>query len=168
MRVPLLKRLHLLVLKSVLGPFLLTFFIVIFVLVMQFLFKYLNDLIGKGLEISIIAEFMLYLSTSMVPLALPLALLMAALMTFGNLGEFNELTALKSSGISLQRIMMPLIIVTILISLGAFFFSNYMLPVANLKMRSLLYDIQRKKPGLQIVEGVFYNGIEGSGIRVGK
>jgi lipopolysaccharide export system permease protein len=157
----------LLVLKSFLGPFLLTFFIVIFVLVMQFLFKYLNDLIGKGLEISIIAEFMLYLSTSMVPLALPLALLMAALMTFGNLGEFNELTALKSSGISLQRIMMPLIIVTLLISIGAFFFSNYVLPVANLKMRSLLYDIQRQRPEFQIIEGIFYNGIEGYSIRIG-
>jgi lipopolysaccharide export system permease protein len=134
---------------------------------MQFLFKYLNDLIGKGLEFSIIAEFMLYLSTSMVPLALPLALLMAALMTFGNLGEFNELTALKSSGISLQRIMMPLIIVTMIISIGAFFFSNNVLPVANLKMRSLLYDIQRQRPEFQIIEGVFYNGIEGYSIRIG-
>lgn len=167
MHLPIIKRLHLLVLRSFLGPFLLTFFIVIFVLVMQFLFKYINDLIGKGLEFKIIAEFMLYLSTSMVPLALPLALLMAALMTFGNLGEFNELTALKSSGISLQRIMMPLMILTILISIGAFFFSNYVLPVANLKMRSLLYDIQRQRPEFQIIEGVFYNGIEGYSIRIG-
>jgi len=135
---------------------------------MQFLFKYINDLIGKGLELGVIAKFMMYLSTSMVPLALPLALLMAALMTFGNLGEFNELTALKSSGISLQRIMMPLIIVTLLISIGAFFFSNYVLPVANLKMRALLYDIQRKKPEFQILEGVFYNGIEGYSIRIGQ
>jgi lipopolysaccharide export system permease protein len=167
MRILPIKRLHLLVLKSFLGPFLLTFFIVIFVLVMQFLFKYINDLIGKGLELSVIAKFMMYLSTSLVPLALPLALLMAALMTFGNLGEFNELTALKSSGISLQRIMRPLIIVTLLLSLAAFFFSNYVLPVANLKMRSLLYDIQRKKPEFQIIEGVFYNGIEGYSIRIG-
>ena len=108
-----IKRLHLLVLKSFLGPFFLTFCIVIFVLVMQFLFKYINDLIGKGLEMKIIAEFFLYLTTSMVPLALPLALLMAALMTFGTLGEYNELTALKSSGISLPRIMNPLIILTL-------------------------------------------------------
>jgi len=135
---------------------------------MQFLFRYINDLIGKGLEFRVISEFMLYLSTSMIPMALPLALLMAALMTFGNLGEFNELTALKSSGISLQRIMMPLIILTLMISIGAFFFSNYILPVANLKMRSLLWDIQRKKPEFQIVEGVFYNGIEGYSIRIGK
>jgi lipopolysaccharide export system permease protein len=162
-----IKRLHLLVLKSFLGPFFLTFFIVIFVLVMQFLFKYINDLIGKGLEFKIIAEFFAYLCTSMVPLALPLALLMAALMTFGNLGEFNELTALKSSGISLPRIMKPLIFLTLGICLAAFYFSNNVLPVANLKMRALLYDIQRQRPEFQIVEGIFYNGIEGYSIRIG-
>jgi len=168
MRLPLMKRLHVLILRSFLGPFILTFLLVIFILVMQFLFRYINDLIGKGLEFNIIAEFMLYLSTSMVPMALPLALLMAALMTFGNLGEFNELTALKSSGISLQRIMMPLIILTLIISIGAFFFSNHILPIANLKMRSLLWDIQQQKPEFQIIEGIFYNGIEGYSIRIGK
>jgi len=163
-----IKRLHLLVLKSFLGPFFLTFFIVIFVLVMQFLFKYINDLMGKGLELKIIAEFFLYLCTSMVPLALPLALLMSALMTFGNLGEFNELTALKSSGISLPRIMKPLIFLTLLICVGAFYFSNNVLPIANLKMRSLLYDIQRQRPDFQILEGIFYDGIEGYSIRIGE
>lgn len=168
MYIPGLKRLHLLVLRSFIGPFILTFLLVIFILVMQFLFRYINDLIGKGLEFGVISEFMLYLSTTMVPMALPLALLMAALMTFGNLGEFNELTALKSSGISLQRIMLPLIILTLVLSIGAFFFSNYVLPVANLKMRSLLWDIQRQKPDFQIVEGVFYNGIEGYSIRIGN
>ena len=162
------KKLHLLVLKSFLGPFFLTFCIVIFVLVMQFLFKYINDLIGKGLEFKIIVEFFAYLCTSMVPLALPLALLMAALMTFGNLGEFNELTALKSSGISLPRIMKPLIFLTLAICVGAFYFSNNVLPIANLKMRSLLYDIQRQRPEFQILEGIFYNGIEGYSIRIGK
>lgn len=162
-----LKRLHIFILKSFLGPFILTFFLVIFILVMQFLFRYINDLIGKGLEFPVLLEFLLYTSASMVPMALPLALLMAALMTFGNLGENYELTALKSSGVSLQRIMTPLIVVTIIISIGAFFFSNYMLPVANLKMRSLLYDIQRKKPEFQIAEGVFYNGIDGYSIRIG-
>jgi len=162
-----MKRLHQLVLKSFLGPFILTFLIVNFIMMMQFLFKYINDLIGKGLEVHIIAELLLYLSTSMIPLALPLALLMAALMTFGNLGEFNELTALKSSGISLQRIMMPLIVLTIAISIGAFFFSNNVLPIANLKLRSLIYDIQRQRPEFQIIEGIFYNGIEGYSIRIG-
>jgi len=162
------KQLHALVLRSFIGPFILTFFLVTFILVMQFLFRYINDLIGKGLEFPVISEFLLYTSASMVPMALPLAILMAALMTFGNLGENYELTALKSSGISLLRIMMPLIVLTILISIGAFFFSNHMLPIANLKMRSLLFDIKRQKPEFQISEGVFYNGIDGHSIRIGK
>ncbi len=160
------KRLHILLLRSFAGPFALTFLIVLFIMVMQFLFKYINDLIGKGLEFPVVSEFVLYLTASMVPMALPLAILMAALMTFGNLGEFYELTAMKSSGISLVRIMLPLIIVAVFLSIGAFLFSNYMLPVANLKMRSLLYDIQRKRPTFNIVEGIFYNGIEGYSMRI--
>ena len=160
------KRLHVLLLRSFAGPFALTFLIVIFIMVMQFLFKYINDLIGKGLEFPVVSEFVLYLTASMVPMALPLAILMAALMTFGNLGEFYELTAMKSSGVSLVRIMLPLIIVAVFLSIGAFLFSNYMLPVANLKMRSLLYDIQRKRPSFQIVEGIFYNGIEEYSMRI--
>jgi len=143
-----------------------TFFIVIFIMVMQFLFKYINDLIGKGLEFPVVSEFVLYLTATMVPMALPLAILMAALMTFGNLGEFYELTAMKSSGVSLIRIMLPLIIVAVFLSIGAFLFSNYMLPVTNLRMRSLLYDIQRKRPSFQILEGIFYNGIEGYSMRI--
>ena len=150
------------------GPFALTFFIVIFIMVMQFLFKYINDLIGKGLDIPVVSEFLLYTTASMVPMALPLALLMAALITFGNLGEYYELTAMKSSGISLVRIMMPLIILTVFLSGGAFLFANNVLPVANLKMRSLLYDIQRKRPAFQIDEGVFYNGIEGYSMRIDR
>ena len=161
-----LKRLHILLLRSFVGPFALTFFIVIFIMVMQFLFKYINDLIGKGLEFPLVSEFLLYTTASMVPMALPLALLMAALITFGNLGEYYELTAMKSSGISLVRIMLPLIIVTIFLSIAAFAFANNVLPVANLKMRSLLYDIQRKRPAFQIVEGIFYNGIEGYSMRI--
>jgi lipopolysaccharide export system permease protein len=160
------KRLHILLLRSFAGPFALTFLIVIFIMVMQFLFKYINDLIGKGLEFPVVSEFVLYLTASMVPMALPLAILMAALMTFGNLGEFYELTAMKSSGVSLVRIMLPLIIVAVFLSIGAFLFSNYVLPVANLKMRSLLYDIQRKRPAFNIVEGIFYNGIEGYSMRI--
>ncbi len=160
------KRLHILLLRSFAGPFAMTFFIVIFIMVMQFLFKYINDLIGKGLEFPVVSEFVLYLTATMVPMALPLAILMAALMTFGNLGEFYELTAMKSSGVSLVRIMLPLIIVAVFLSIGAFLFSNYMLPVTNLKMRSLLYDIQRKRPSFQIVEGIFYNGIDGYSMRI--
>ncbi len=145
-----------------------TFMIVIFIMVMQFLFKYINELVGKGLEFPVVAEFTLYLTASMVPMALPLAILMAALMTFGNLGEYYELTAMKSSGISLVRIMLPLIVLIVILSIGAFAFSNNVLPVANLKWRSLLYDIQRKQPAFNITEGVFYNGIEGYSMRVDR
>jgi lipopolysaccharide export system permease protein len=145
-----------------------TFMIVIFIMVMQFLFKYINDLVGKGLEFPIVSEFVLYLTASMVPMALPLAILMAALMTFGNLGEYYELTAMKSSGISLVRIMLPLIILSVFMSIGAFAFANNVLPIANLKMRSLLYDIQRKRPAFNITEGIFYNGIEGYSMRIDR
>lgn len=162
------KRLHILLLKSFAGPFALTFVIVIFIMVMQFLFKYIDELVGKGLEFPVVSEFVLYLTASMVPMALPLAILMAALMTFGNLGEYYELTAMKSSGISLIRIMLPLIILLVFISIGAFAFSNYVLPVANLKLRSLLYDIRRKRPAFNIVEGIFYNGIEGYSMRIDR
>jgi len=161
------KKLHILVIKSFVGPLILTFFFVIFILLMQFLWKYIDDLIGKGLEFSIISEFLLYTSASLVPLAMPLAVLLASLMTFGNLAENLELLAFKSSGISLVRIMTPVIILSTLISVGAFFFSNHVLPFSNLKMRSLLYDIQQQRPELTIKPGVFDNTLEGYSIRIG-
>lgn len=151
---------------SYIGPFLMTFFIAVFVLFMQFVWKYVDDLIGKGLETPTLVELFFYAALSMFPLALPLAILLSSLMIFGNLGEHFELVALKSSGMSLQKIMAPLIIVALLTSVGAFFFSNNMLPFINLKMRSLIYDIQQKKPALNIKEGVFYNGIDGYTIRI--
>ena len=162
-----MKKLHLLVIKSFVGPFILTFFFVIFILLMQFLWKYIDDLIGKGLEFSIISEFLLYTSASLVPLAIPLAVLLASLMTFGNLAENLELLAAKSSGISLVRIMNPVIVLSTFISMGAFFFSNHVLPYSNLKMRSLLYDIQQQRPELTIKPGVFDNTLEGYSIRIG-
>ncbi len=162
-----MKKLHLLVIKSFIGPLILTFFFVIFVLLMQFLWKYIDDLIGKGLEFDIIAEFLLYTSASLVPLAMPLAILLASLMTFGNLAENLELLAAKSSGISLIRIMAPLMVIASLISLGAFFFSNNVMPVTNLKMRSMLFDIQQQRPELTIKPGVFDNTLEGYSIRIG-
>lgn len=134
---------------------------------MQFLWKYIDDLVGKGLEIKIIAELLMYTSTSLIPLALPLAILLSALMTFGNLGENYELTAIKSAGVSLQRLMLPLIALVILLSIGAFFFSNIVLPNSNLKMRSLIYDIQQQRPELQIKPGKFSNQIDGYGILIG-
>lgn len=163
-----MKRLHTYLITSFLGPFVLTFFIVIFLLLMQFLWKYIDDLAGKGLSIGVLSELMFYVSASLVPMALPLAILLASLMTMGNLGEHNELTAMKASGISLQRIISPLILFSLLLACSAFFFSNYIVPITNLKMTSLIYDISNQRPELQIKEGIFYNGIEGYSIRVGK
>lgn len=123
-------------------------------------------MVGKGLEFSVILEFLYYTSITLVPMALPLSILMSSLMTFGNLGERYELTAIKASGISLQRIMSPLIIVVVFISIGAFFFANRVLPYAHLQMRSLLYDIQQQRPELQIKPGAFNNLVDGYSIRV--
>jgi len=162
------KKLHVFILKTFTGPLILTFFIVTFLLLMQFLWKYIDDLVGKGLDIMVIAELLLYTSASLIPMALPLAILLAALMTFGNLGEHFELTALKAAGVSLQRIMFPLIMLIVMISIGAFFFSNNMLPYTNLKMRTLLYDVQHQRPELQIMEGTFYNGIENYSIKIAE
>ena len=139
-----------------------------FVLLMQFVWKYVDDFVGKGLEWYLIAELMFYVSATLVPMALPLAILLASIMTFGNLAESYELTALKSAGVSLQRIMRPLIVLTLITAFSAFLFSNYVLPLANLKMGSLLYDITHQKPALEIREGVFYNGINDYTIRVNK
>jgi lipopolysaccharide export system permease protein len=162
------KKLTLLVLRSFAGPLVLTFLIALFVLEMQFLWKYIDDLVGKGLDTWIIVQLMVYVSVTLVPLALPLAILLSSIMTFGNLAEQYELTACKAAGVSLQRVMRPLIISAVLICCGAFLFSNYVLPVANLKMNALLYDVRQQKPALMIKEGIFYNGIDGYSIKVGR
>ena len=135
---------------------------------MQFLWKYIDDLIGKGLEMGVISEFLVYTSASLVPMALPLAVLLASLMTFGNLAENLELLALKSSGISLIRIMAPVMVIAAGIAICAFMFANFVMPVTNLKMRSLLYDIQQQRPELTIKPGVFDNTLEGYSIRIGS
>ncbi len=163
-----MKTLHKFVIKSYIGPFFATLFISMFILIMQFLWKYIDDLVGKGLEWTIIGQLLFYASATFVPMALPLGILLSSIMTFGNLSEHYELAALKSSGLSLTRIMYPLIVVSILLSIGAFYFSDQVLPRANLKMGSLLYDVREQKAALQINEGVFYNGINGYSIRVGK
>lgn len=154
-------------LKSFAGPFVAIFFITLFVLVMQFLWKYVDDLVGKGLPAYEIGRLLFYASASMVPLALPLAVLLSSIMTIGTLGEHYELTSLKSSGISLLRIISPLMIVALLIGCAAFMFSNYVLPVANLKFGALLYDIRQQRPAVNIRQGIFYNDIDGYSIRVG-
>ncbi len=155
-------------LKSFLGPFVFTFFVALFILLLQFLWKYIDDLVGKGLEWYIIAKLLFYASSTFVPLALPLAILLSSLMTFGNLGEQYELVGIKAAGISLSKAMRPLVILAILISMGAFFFSNYVLPVANLKFGSLLYDVRQQKLAFNINEGIFYNGLENVVIQVGS
>jgi lipopolysaccharide export system permease protein len=162
-----MRKLTWFILKSYLGPLVMTFFIALFILLMQFLWTYIDDLVGKGLEWYIIVKLLFFASTTFVPLALPLAILLSSLMMFGNLGENYELVAMKAAGISLSRIMRPLVIVTMLISGIAFYFTNSVLPKANLKFLSLLYDIREKKLAFNIKEGVFYNGIEGFVIRVG-
>ncbi|MBE9468096.1 MAG: LptF/LptG family permease [Bacteroidetes bacterium] len=162
------KRVHFLVIKSWIGPLVATFCISLFLLLMQFLWKYIDDLVGKGLEFSVISELLLYAIAGLVPMALPLSILLASLMAFGNLGEHYELISLKSAGISLSRIMYPLIILTFIISIGAFFFSNNVLPFINLKMGSLLFDVRNKRPDVSIKEGIFYNGIDGYSIKVGR
>jgi len=163
-----LKKLHTYMLKSFLGPFVFTFFVALFILLLQFLWKYIDDLVGKGLEWYIIAKLLFYASSTFVPLALPLAILLSSLMTFGNLGEQYELVGIKAAGISLSKAMRPLVILAILISMGAFFFSNYVLPVANLKFGSLLYDVRQQKLAFNINEGIFYNGLENVVIQVGS
>ncbi len=155
-------------LKSYLGPFVFTFFIALFILLLQFLWKYIDDLVGKGLEWYIIAKLMFYASSTFVPLALPLAVLLSSLMTFGNMGEHYELVAMKAAGISLRKAMKPLIYLSFAISVFAFLFSNYVMPVANLKFGSLLYDVRQQKLAFNINEGIYYYGLEGFVIRVGK
>jgi len=162
------KRIHRYTLKSYLGPFILTFFIAEFVLLMQFVWKYVDDLVGKGLETSVILELMWYTSASLVPMALPIAILLSSIMTLGSMAESLELVAIKSAGVSLYRLMRPLIIFSLITALAAFYFSNNILPVANLKTRSLIMDIQKQRPALDIQPGVFYNGIPDLVVRVDR
>ena len=161
-----IKKLDWLVVKSFIGPFVLTFWIAQFVLVMQFLWKYIDDLVGKGLETVVLIELIIYASASLVPLALPLAVLLASIMTYGSFGEHFELTAVRSAGVSLLRFMRPLIFTVFLISVFALYFSNNIMPVSNLKFRSLLYDISHQKPSVALKPGIFYSGINGFFIKV--
>ena len=135
---------------------------------MQFLWKWVDELIGKGLELDIIMKFIIYASARLIPLALPIAILISSIMTFGKLGEKSELSALKGAGISLLKIMNPLLLISILISVISFSYSNYILPIANLKSGTLIYDIQKKKPAINIREGEFFNEIDGYSIKVSK
>ena len=163
-----IKKLDILILKAFIGPFIATFFITLFVLILQFLWLWIDDFVGKGLDAGIWLRLLGYLSTTLVPLALPLAVLLSSIMTFGNLGESFELIAIKSAGIGLLRFMRPLFITAILLSILAFLFNNFMIPVANLKMRTLHTDIVNKKPAFDLKPGVFYTNIPGYAIKIGK
>ena len=164
----LIKRLYGFILKSFLPLFAMTFFIVLFIVLMQFLWKHIDDLVGKGLPFSLIGELFFYAAVSMVPMALPLAILLASLMTFGNFGEKFELTAMKASGISLLKSMRPLIVFISFVAVGAFFFQNYALPPAQVKMWTLLFSMRQKSPEVEIPEGVFYDQIPGYNLLVQK
>ena len=137
-----------------------------FILVLQFFWVYVDDLMGKGLSTWLILELLFYVSASLIPLALPLAILLSSLMTFGNLSEYNELTALKASGLSLYRIIRPLFVVVVFIAVGTFYFANYVIPVANLKWHSLIYGIQNTKISTVLTPGVYTKDFEGYAIKV--
>ncbi len=163
-----MKTIHKLVLKSYLGPMVLTFFIVMFVLMMNIVWRYIDDLVGKGLSAGIIIELMTYFMANMIPLGLPLSMLLAAIMTMGNLGENYELLAMKSAGMSLMQITKPLIIVVGFVAVGSFFIGNDLVPYANKKVFSILYDIRQQKQSLEFQDGLFFNGIDNMSIRVGR
>ncbi|MDE7418670.1 MAG: LptF/LptG family permease [Muribaculaceae bacterium] len=162
----LVKRLHIFMLQTFLPLFAMTFLIVLFIVLMQFLWKYIDSLVGKGLGMDVLGELFFYAAVSMIPMALPLAILLASLMTFGNLGEKFELTAMKASGISLLRVMAPLIGLVCIIAVGAFFFQNDILPKAQVKMWTLLFSVRQKSPEVEIPENVFYDQIPGYNLLV--
>lgn len=164
----LIKKLDLLIIKAFIGPFIATFFITLFVLVLQFFWLYIDDIVGKGVDLLTVGRLIMYVGATLVPLALPLAVLLSSIMTFGNLGETFELIAIKSAGIPLLRFMRPLLLISLVICYVAFLFNNNIIPIANLRMNTLKYDIIISKPAFDIKEGVFYDKIEGYVIKIGK
>ena len=161
-----MKTIHKLVLKSYLGPMVLTFFIVMFVLMMNIVWRYIDELVGKGLSAGIIIELMTYFMANLIPMGLPLSMLLAAIMTMGNLGENYELLAMKSAGMSLVKITKPLIILVSVLAVASFFIGNNLVPTANKKLYSTLYDIRQQKQALEFQDGLFFNGIDNMSIRV--
>lgn len=163
-----MKKIDRLILKSYVGPLCLTFAISVFVLLMQFVWKYIDDMVGKGLDLGVILELLFYASATFVPMALPIAVLFASIMTMGNFGEKYELVAMKAGGISLSRIMRPMALVTLLLTGVAFYFANNVMPTAVLKYKSTLYDITRKKPALNIRPSEYFSLIDGYVIRANE
>ncbi len=163
-----MKTIHRFVLKSYLGPMVLTFFIVMFVLVMQFIWRYIDDLVGKGLSADVILELMFNAAISSMPMGLPLSTMLAAIMTLGNLGENYELLAMKSAGMSLQKITRPLVAVVFVVCVASFFIANNLVPYAMRRTFALIYDINQQKQSLEFQDGLFFNGIDNLSIRVAR
>ncbi len=163
-----MKKLDKLIVKSYLGPLVMTFSLSLFVFLLQFLWKQIEQIIGKGLGIEVILELVVYACATLVPMALPLALLLASIMTLGNFGEKYELVAMKAAGVSLWRVLRPLIVVSLLLSIMAFFFSNNVIPTANMKLRTIMYEVKTKKPTLNIKPNQFYSEIENYTIKIGS
>ena len=163
-----IKKLDIFITKQFGLLFMGTFFICQFVLMMQFLWRYIDDLIGKGISMDVMAQFFWYMGLMLVPQALPLAILLSSLMTFGNLGESSELTAIKAAGISLMQAFRSLIIITVIIMCGSFYFQNNVGPSANQKLGQLLLSMKQKSPELEIPEGIFYDGIPNCNLYVQK
>ena len=161
-----MKKLDQFIIKSFVGPFIAILLVVVFILVMQFLWLYIDELVGKGLSLKVILEFLAWGSATMLPLSLPLATLLSSMMTLGTLGENNEILAIKAAGISLQRVFIPLGVICVLISVGAFFVSDRLIPVAYNKIYQLREDIGKTKDEIKIPTGTFYNGIDGYILRV--
>ena len=163
-----IKKLDIFITKQFGLLFIGTFFICQFVLMMQFLWRYVDELIGKGLSLDILAQFFWYMGLMLLPQALPLAILLSSLIVFGNLGESSELTAIKAAGISLMQAFRPLIVIVVLITGVSYFFQNSIAPQSNLHLQQLLISMKQKSPELEIPEGIFYDGIPGSNIYVQK
>jgi lipopolysaccharide export system permease protein len=163
-----MKKLDKFIIKAFIGPFFLTFAVVVFIFLTQTIIKYFEYLVGKGLGWNVFVELLFYFSLNTVPIALPLAVLLSSLMTYGNLGEHYELTAIKSAGISLVRVLFPIFIFSVLLTFAAFWFNNRVVPKANLKAFSLLWDVKQKKPSLSLKEGIFYKDLPGVSIKANK
>ena len=161
-----MTRVHRLVIKAYIGPLAATFFIVLFILMMNFVWRYIDELTGKGLEFFTIAELVVCATANMIPLGLPLALLLSSIMALGNLGEHYELLAMKSSGMSIMRILQPLIIIVGLIAILSFYLTNNIVPAANKRMYDILFDIREQRQELQFQDGMFFNGLPDMSIRV--
>lgn len=160
-------RVYRLVIKAYMGPLAATFFIVLFILMMNFVWRYIDELTGKGLDFLTIAELVICATANMVPLGLPLALLLSSIMALGNLGENYELLAMKSSGMSIMRILQPLIIIVGLISVFSFYLTNNIVPAANQRMYDIMFDIREQRQELKFQDGMFFNGLPNMSIRVG-